>query len=97
MDALDGADALAIMTEWNDFQQPDFEEMCQRMKSPGHLRRPQPLRARTMERLGFTYHSIGRPAVGIRQGDRETRRHGDSLRRISCLRLCLSPRLHLFS
>ena len=34
MDALDGADALAIMTEWGDYQRPDFNEMCQRMQSP---------------------------------------------------------------
>ena len=45
MDALDGADALAIMTEWGDYQRPDFTEMFQRMRSPGDLRRPQPVRA----------------------------------------------------
>ena len=27
MKALDGADALAIMTEWGEYQQPEFDEM----------------------------------------------------------------------
>ena len=44
MHALDGADALAIMTEWGDYQRPEFKTMFQRMKSPRHLRRPQSVR-----------------------------------------------------
>ena len=34
MDALDGADALAIVTEWGEFRRPNFEEMLRRMKTP---------------------------------------------------------------
>ncbi len=33
-DVLDGADALAIVTEWNEFRAPDFQIMKARMKSP---------------------------------------------------------------
>ena len=33
-DALDGADALAIVTEWKQFLRPDLEEMRKRMKTP---------------------------------------------------------------
>jgi len=33
-DVLDGADALAIVTEWNEFRTPDFGQMKSRMKSP---------------------------------------------------------------
>ena len=33
MQALDGADALAIMTEWRDYQRPEFSEMATRLKS----------------------------------------------------------------
>ena len=33
-DVLDGADALAIITEWNEFRTPDFTQMKSRMKSP---------------------------------------------------------------
>ena len=33
-DVLDGADALAIVTEWNEFRTPDFHQILQRMKYP---------------------------------------------------------------
>jgi UDPglucose 6-dehydrogenase len=33
-DVLDGADALAIITEWNEFRTPDFMQMKSRMKAP---------------------------------------------------------------
>ncbi|MFM8890595.1 MAG: UDP-glucose dehydrogenase family protein [Planctomycetia bacterium] len=63
MEALDGADCLAIVTEWGDFRRPDFEEMARRMRSPTifdgrNLYLPADMRAR-----GFAYHSIGRAAV----------------------------------
>lgn len=59
-DALDGAEALAIMTEWKQFVHPDFDEMRRRMKSPvvfdgRNIYEPPRLRA-----AGFTYYSIGR-------------------------------------
>ena len=62
--ALEGADALAIMTEWKEFVQPDFAQMRQLMKSPvifdgRNLYQPSQLKA-----AGFTYHSIGRATVG---------------------------------
>src|SRR5262249_40917891 len=34
MKALDGADALAILTEWGDYQRPEFTEMKKRMRAP---------------------------------------------------------------
>jgi UDPglucose 6-dehydrogenase len=64
MEALDGADALAIMTEWGDYQRPDFQEMVARMRSPVIFDGRNLYEPSRMERLGFTYHSIGRPAVG---------------------------------
>lgn len=64
MHALDGADALAIMTEWGDYQRPEFKNMFQRMKSPVIFDGRNLYEPWTMERLGFTYHSIGRPPVG---------------------------------
>ena len=62
-DALLGADALAICTEWKQFVHPDFEEMRRRMWRPvifdgRNLYNPLRIRA-----AGFTYCSIGRPAV----------------------------------
>ena len=64
MEALDGADALAIMTEWGDYQRPEFKEIFRRMRSPAVFDGRNLYEPWTMERLGFTYHSIGRPAVG---------------------------------
>ncbi len=57
---LDGADALVICTEWQQFRAPDFEEMKTRLNSPlifdgRNLYTPQRLRDD-----GWTYYSIGR-------------------------------------
>ena len=47
-EALEGADALAIMTEWQEFRSPDFDDDARRRSpSPVDLRRPQPLRPGT--------------------------------------------------
>ena len=59
--ALKGADALAIVTEWNEFREPDFERMKKLLRSPvifdgRNLYNPEQLKAH-----GFTYLSIGRP------------------------------------
>ena len=60
-DVLIGADALAVVTEWNNFREPDFARMRQLMRSPvifdgRNLYAPEQLRA-----LGFRYYSMGRP------------------------------------
>jgi len=60
-DALAGADALAIVTEWLEYRNPDFARIKQLLKRPlivdgRNLYDPQKL-----GRLGFTYDSIGRP------------------------------------
>ena len=59
-DALNGADALAIVTEWNEFREPDFKRIKQLLKAPvvfdgRNIYSPEHMRA-----LGFTYVSIGR-------------------------------------
>ena len=66
MKAIDGADALAIMTEWGDYQRPEFKAIFQRMNAPVIFDGRNLYEPWAMERLGFTYHSIGRPAVGCR-------------------------------
>jgi UDPglucose 6-dehydrogenase len=63
LDALDGAECLAIVTEWGDYRQPDFTEMASRMRSRTifdgrNLYAPAEMRAR-----GFAYHAIGKAAV----------------------------------
>ncbi len=62
-EAPQGADALAIMTEWKHFVHPDFHEMRRRMRQPvifdgRNLYDPQRL-----AEAGFTYYSIGRATV----------------------------------
>ena len=58
--ALEGADALAVVTEWRLFRSPDFDDMKARMKRPvifdgRNIYDPAAVRAR-----GFTYYGIGR-------------------------------------
>jgi len=66
MKAIDGADALAVMTEWGEYQRPEFKSIFQRMNSPVIFDGRNLYEPWAMERLGFTYHSIGRPAVGCK-------------------------------
>jgi UDPglucose 6-dehydrogenase len=59
-DALSGADALAIVTEWNEFREPDFTRIKKLMRKPvifdgRNLYNPEQIRG-----FGFTYFSIGR-------------------------------------
>lgn len=60
-EALDGADALIICTEWNAFRQPNFERMKQLMRSPVVFDGRNILNPEEMRERGFTYFSIGRP------------------------------------
>src|SRR3954451_14866795 len=64
MRAADGADALAIMTEWGDYQRPEFKELFKRMRAPVIFDGRNLYEPWAMERLGFNYHSIGRSTVG---------------------------------
>ncbi len=59
-DALAGADALAIVTEWHEFREPDWAKIKKAMKTPvlfdgRNIYNPEQLRG-----LGFTYYSMGR-------------------------------------
>ena len=58
--ALKGADALAIVTEWNEFRRPDFERMRSLMKSPVIFDGRNLFVPAQMKQNGFTYYSIGR-------------------------------------
>lgn len=63
-DALNRADALLIVTEWNEFRRPNFGKMTQLLKSPVVFDGRNLFEPATMKRLGFVYYSIGRPTVG---------------------------------
>ena len=59
-DALKGADALVIATEWNEFREPDFNRMRKLMKSPVIFDGRNIYSPEQMKALGFTYYSVGR-------------------------------------
>jgi UDPglucose 6-dehydrogenase len=63
MEALEKVDALAIMTEWGDYQRPEFKDMAARMRAPVIFDGRNLYEPDMMQRRGFIYHSIGRPAV----------------------------------
>jgi UDPglucose 6-dehydrogenase len=61
-EAVAGADALAIVTEWQEFRSPDYDAIRAALSSPvifdgRNLYDPQ-----LMKRFGFTYYGIGRGA-----------------------------------
>ena len=58
-DALKGADALAVITEWSEFREPDFQRMKKLMKTPGDLRRTKHLPAGADEGAGL-HLQVGR-------------------------------------
>ena len=62
-EALDGADALIIVTEWNEFRSPDFTRMAELMDSPVIFDGRNLYESAAMARRRFEYHSIGRPPV----------------------------------
>jgi UDPglucose 6-dehydrogenase len=59
-EALEGADALAVVTEWNEFREPDFKKMKQLLKSPVVFDGRNIYSPEAMRGLGFQYFSIGR-------------------------------------
>jgi UDPglucose 6-dehydrogenase len=60
-DALKGADALAIVTEWNEFREPDFAKMRKLLKNPVVFDGRNIYRPEVMREQGFTYYAIGKP------------------------------------
>ena len=62
-EALAGADALLIVTEWNEFRRPDFARMKQLLKSPLILDGRNLYEPDVMRQHGFTYLPIGRAPV----------------------------------
>ncbi len=65
LDALNGSDALVLVTEWHEFRNPDFEEMKKRLKNPVIFdgRNIYYSSLETLKKYGFTYYSIGMKPV----------------------------------
>ncbi len=60
-DTLNGADALCLITEWNEFRNPDFTRMGKLMKQPVIFDGRNQYHREELERIGFTYYCMGRP------------------------------------
>jgi UDPglucose 6-dehydrogenase len=62
-DALTGADALVVVTDWNEYRHPDFARIKETLRRPIIIDGRNLYSLHRMAALGFTYHSIGRPVV----------------------------------
>lgn len=62
-DALDGADALVILTDWQEFRNPDFEIIAGKLKKPLIFDGRNLYDPKIVNKAGIEYHSIGRASV----------------------------------
>lgn len=60
MAALNGADALAVVTEWKEFRSPDFASIKQKLKSPIIFDGRNLYDPKNVKEAGFKYYAIGR-------------------------------------
>lgn len=58
--ALSGADALAIVTEWQEFRSPDFDRIKSELSAPVVFDGRNLYGPELMRRLGFSYYAVGR-------------------------------------
>lgn len=58
-EALQGAEALLILTEWNEFRRPNFQRIKQLLKNPVIFDGRNIYDPAELKKLGFTYYSIG--------------------------------------
>jgi hypothetical protein len=83
-DALDGADALVIVTDWNEYRHPNFERMLHALAQPVVVDGRNLYDPTRMAALGFRYHSIGRgstaESVVARDAERLVGRGSDGRR-----------------
>ena len=63
MDALDGAEALLIVTEWKAFRSPDFDQIKARLKQPVIIDGRNLYEPSLMTGFGIEYHGIGRSVL----------------------------------
>ena len=62
-EALVGADALVVVTDWNEYRHPDFERVKRTLKQPVIVDGRNLYDVEKMRELGVRYHSIGRPSA----------------------------------
>ena len=66
-DALEGADALVVLTDWQEFRNPDFDTIKVKLKKPLVFDGRNLYELDYVAKAGFAYHSIGRKTVSPAQ------------------------------
>jgi len=66
-EACQGADAVVLMTEWNEYRALDLLRIKSALKSPVFVDLRNVYRPAAMQQLGFSYHSVGRSPVNGRK------------------------------
>ena len=59
MEAVDGADALILATEWSEFRHPDYEELASRMRGKAVFDGRNILSREKLRAMGFKYYGVG--------------------------------------
>jgi hypothetical protein len=72
-EALEGADALALVTEWHEFRRPDFERIKDLLREPVVFDGRNLWDPRELRELGFTHYGIGRRGPGASAPPRRAR------------------------
>lgn len=62
-DALDGSDALVILTDWQEFRNPDFDAIASRLTKPAIFDGRNLYNPAVVKKAGIEYHSVGRACV----------------------------------
>ena len=62
-EALAGADALVVVTDWMEYRHPDFERVKRTLRQPVIVDGRNLYDVEKMRELGMRYHSIGRPSA----------------------------------
>ncbi|MEX0645827.1 MAG: UDP binding domain-containing protein, partial [Parvularculaceae bacterium] len=62
-ETLDGADAVTIITEWDEFRALDLDRVKTLLKTPVMIDLRNIYRPAQMAERGFAYYSIGRPQI----------------------------------
>jgi len=57
---LDGADVMAVATDWNQFRNPDFDMIKKKLKEPIIFDGRNLYSSKQMSELGFCYFGVGR-------------------------------------
>jgi len=75
-DAMDGADAVVILTEWNEFRALDLKRVRALLRSPTVIDLRNIYKPAEMAEAGFFYFSIGRRSVEPARGEQRLRAQG---------------------